>query len=212
MRDTEIKTNKKELAYFMRRLYKRGLTTTSGGNISLRISNDTILITPSQTDKGRISSTDIGVLNINGDIIHSQLKLSMETGLHLAIYKARPDINAIVHAHPPVATSFTAAHQDINTNLLGESRAILGTPLLSSYALMGSHELAQIVSETSKKTNVILMANHGIVAVGVTLLEAFDRIEVLENCAKVNVITKIIGQAQPLDPEQVISIDKLIRL
>ncbi|PKP52396.1 MAG: aldolase [Bacteroidetes bacterium HGW-Bacteroidetes-1] len=212
MRDTEIKTNKKELAYFMRRLYKRGLTTTSGGNISLRISDDRILITPSQTDKGRMKSTDIGVLNINGEIIHSQLKLSMETGLHLAIYKARPDINAIVHAHPPFATSFAAAHQDINTNLLSESRAILGTPLLSSYALMGSYELSQIVAETSKKTNVILMANHGIVAVGVTLLEAFDRIEVLENCAKVNAITKIIGQAQPLDPEQVIVIDKLIRL
>jgi ribulose-5-phosphate 4-epimerase/fuculose-1-phosphate aldolase len=98
---------RKEVARFMRRLYKRGLTTASGGNISIRL-QDGILITPSGLDKGTIKGNQIGLISFTGENLSAALKPSIEFAMHLAIYKSRPDVFAIVHAHPPLATSFTA--------------------------------------------------------------------------------------------------------
>ncbi|MDP2238170.1 MAG: class II aldolase/adducin family protein [Bacteroidales bacterium] len=205
----ELKTHKKAIAYFMRRLYKQGLTTTSGGNISVR-AGDYILVTPSQTDKGRMKAREIGILDMNGINQNPELKLSMETGMHLAVYAARPDVMAIVHAHPPTATAFAVAQKKIDTTLMGESWAILGDIALAPYALMGTPQLAQQVAEAAKNSEVVMMVNHGILAVGKSLLEAFDRIEVLENCAKVNLIVNNLGAINPLSKLQLEAIDKLM--
>src|SRR5512145_315652 len=107
MTPDNYKTLRTEIACFMRRLYKRGITTASGGNISIRI-DEGILITPSAVDKGSIKGKQIGLVSFDGKNVTPELKPSMETGMHLAIYKSRPDINVIVHAHPPFATCFTA--------------------------------------------------------------------------------------------------------
>ena len=208
---TEIKTLKKEIAYFMRRLYKRGLTTTFGGNISVRIKNF-VLITASQTDKGRMKAADICVLNTDGQQIDKKRKVSMETSMHLAIYAARPDISAIVHAHPPVASSFAVNHQNINTRLTAEAWAVLGEVELADYALMGTTELAQTVAKASVDAAVVLMKNHGVLAVGQSLTEAFDRVEVLENAAKIHILSKLSGQQTELTPLQIQAINKLIGL
>jgi len=104
----KYKSERKEVAHFMRRLYKHGLTTTSGGNISLRLSDDLILITPTATDKGRMKWKEVGIVNIFGENFTPQLKPSIETAMHLAIYKRKNDVSAIVHAHPVFASLFTA--------------------------------------------------------------------------------------------------------
>lgn len=212
MTEKELKTLRKEVACFMRRLYNRGLTTASGGNISVK-TPEGILITPSALDKGSIRARHIGMMLETGENLTPALKPSIESAMHLAIYKARPDVTAIVHAHPPVATSFTAMDKEINCTLIAEARAILGIPVMAPYALMGTKELASVVAATASDSqhlpNVILLQNHGIVCLGKDLLTAFDRMEVLEAAARMTLITGT-GQAKPLNSTQLRALDQLM--
>jgi len=206
----ELTLEKKEVAYFTRRLYKNHLTTSSGGNVSYKLNDDMILITPSAIDKAKVKTSQIGVISVDGTSRTKKIKPSIETQMHLSIYRSRPDIKAIVHAHPPYATSFTASDADINCTLIAEARAILGSPLRADYALMGTPKLAALIAETARKTNVILMQNHGIICLGETLLEAFDRMEVLESAAKMTLIVKQLGEIKPLSAEQIEEMDLLV--
>src|SRR5665648_9691 len=113
----KFKTERKEVARFMRRLYNHGLTTTSGGNISLRVTDDIIVITPSATDKGRMRWKEVGIMNIFGENLTPELKPSIEFDMHLSIFKKKEEVMAIVHAHPVFASAFTAMNCQINTNL-----------------------------------------------------------------------------------------------
>lgn len=119
---------KQAVADCMNRLYRQGLTTTSGGNISLRISEDRILLTPSATDKGTMTAEQIAEIGMDGTSHTPHLKPSGETSMHLEIYKRRPDVLAIVHAHPPMASVFTTVDQPLNVKLIAESYAIIGEP------------------------------------------------------------------------------------
>jgi L-fuculose-phosphate aldolase len=205
----KYRAERREVASFMRRLYKRSLTTTSGGNISLRISEDIILITPSSTDKGRMKWKEIGVMSIIGENLTLDLKLSMEFEMHLSIYRKMKDVQAVIHAHPVFASSFTALKSDIRTDLTAEAYAVLGEPLRVPYALMGTEELAKLVSESALSSGVLLLENHGVLTTGDSLLQAFDRIEVLENAAKMTLIAEITGKKSPLTRSRISDIKKL---
>jgi L-fuculose-phosphate aldolase len=207
----KYKSERKEVAHFMRRLYKHGLTTTSGGNISLRLSDDLILITPSATDKGRMKWKEVGIVNIFGENLTPNLKPSIETAMHLAIYKKKNEVIAIVHAHPVYASLFTAIKSKINTNLTAEAKAILGDPLLVRYAVMGSRALAEVAAENILKSDILLLENHGILTTGSNLLQAFDKIEVLENAAKMTLMTEMTGRKRPLDKAQILELERLFR-
>src|SRR5665811_1793493 len=111
----KYKSEGKDVAHFMRRLYKHGLTTTSGGNISLRLSDEIILITPTGTDKGRMNWKEVGIVNIFGENLTPELKPTIEIEMHLSIYKKKTDVFAIIHAHPIFASLFTAIKSKINT-------------------------------------------------------------------------------------------------
>ena len=195
----------------MRRLYRLGLTTTSGGNISLRVSEDIIVITPSATDKGRMQWKEVGIMSILGENLTSDLKPSIEYALHLNIYRKRKDVSAIVHAHPVFASSFTAMKWEINTSLTAEARAICGTPRFVPYAVMGSAELADTVSEHAADADVLLLENHGILTTAPDLLKAFDKLEVLENAAKMTLIVEMKGKKSMLSPARIKEIDRLFR-
>lgn len=199
---------RESVAYFMRRLYEQKLTTTSGGNVSLRV-GEKVLITPSQTDKAQMTLDQIGDISLDGKILSVGFKSSMESKMHLAIYNKRPDVKAIVHAHPVFATSFVVAGKDIKTNLAGEARAVLREPVKARHALMGTQELADVVAEASMRGNVILMENHGVITVGNNLLEAYDRMEVLEASAKMTLLTGLLGGGKELSKDELKSIDNL---
>ncbi|MCG8578479.1 MAG: class II aldolase/adducin family protein [Bacteroidales bacterium] len=201
--------SKKEVAKWMRRLYKKGLTTSLGGNISLRIDDNHIAITASETDKGRIKASEIAIVAMDGQLLDSSNRVSMETGMHLAIYNERPDVKAIVHAHAPMGSLFAATNQTINTTLLAEAYTIIGYPQKADYAAPGSDELAANVAKVSQNTNVILMENHGVLAVGVSLLQAFDRIEVLENAAKMTCLTTLLNDKCALSENQLAELKSL---
>jgi L-fuculose-phosphate aldolase len=205
------KKERKGVARFMRRLYKRGLTSASGGNISLRITDDIILITPSSTDKGYMRWKEVGIINIIGDNLTPELKPSIESEMHLSIYRKKKEISAIVHAHPVFASSFTAMKFNIDTSLTAEARAILGDPLMVPYALMGTKELAEIAAENILLSDILLLENHGVLTTGSTLLQAFDKIEVLENAAKMTLITEMTKRKSPLSKSRILEIEKIFR-
>jgi L-fuculose-phosphate aldolase len=184
MAENDYKIQRKEVARFMRRLYRHRLTTTSGGNISLRVSDDIILITPSATDKGTMRWKEIGIMTMTGENLTPGLKPSIESEMHLSLYRKLNNVKAIVHAHPVFASSFTATMSEIDTTLTAEAAAILGTPVMVPYALMGTAGLARVVAEYAEKSAVLLLENHGVLTTGNTILQAFDRIEVLEKCSK----------------------------
>ena len=195
----------------MRRLYKHGLTTTSGGNISLRVSDDIIVITPSATDKGRMKWSEVGLMNIFGENLTPDLKPSIEYEMHLSIYKKKKEVKAIVHAHPVFASAFTAMKCKINTNLTAEARAILGDPVLVPYALMGTADLASVAAENILHSDILILENHGILTTGSNLLQAFDKIEVLENAAKMTLIVQLTGKKSQLTKARIHQIDKYFR-
>lgn len=207
----KYKSERKEVARFMRRLYKHGLTTTSGGNVSLRLSDELIVITPSATDKGRMKWKEVAIVTIFGENLTPDLKPSIETAMHLAVYKKKKEVLAIVHAHPVIASLFTAIKAKIRTNLTAEAKAILGDPLLVKYAVMGSIALADIVAESVLKSDILLLENHGILTTGSNLLLAFDKIEVLENAAKMTLMTEMTGKRRPLDRARILELERLFR-
>jgi L-fuculose-phosphate aldolase len=131
--------------------------------------------------------------------------------MHLAIYRQHARVQAIVHAHPPTAAAFAAARKPINVRLLAESYAILGEPAIAPYARMGSPELAACVADRLEEpVCCILMENHGVLCIGDTLLQAFDRIEVLENAARIHLHVAQLGGGVELNPEQLRELDEMM--
>ncbi len=208
---SKYKKERKEVARFMRRLYRQGLTSTSGGNISLRINSEMIAITPSATDKGRMKWKEVGILGIMGENLTPDLKPSIESGMHLAIYKRNAEIKAIVHAHPVCASAFTAMKATIDTTLTAEACAILGTPVNVPYALMGTADLAKAAADYSEKSDILLLENHGILTTGSNLLQAFDKTEVLENAARMTLIVNLNRKKSPLTKARAFEIERIFR-
>ena len=206
----KYKNERKEVARFMRRLYSHGLTTTSGGNISLKISDNIIALTPSATDKGNMKWEEVGLLTLEGENITPDLKPSIEAEMHLSIYRKK-DVKAIVHAHPTFTTAFTAMKNKINIKLTAEACAILEEPFFVPYAIMGSRKLAEQVSHNVDKSDILLLENHGVLTTGSTLLQAFDKIEVLENAARMTLIVDFAGKKKSLSKEKIKEIEKLFK-
>jgi L-fuculose-phosphate aldolase len=201
---------KKAVAEFMHRLYKRGLTTTSGGNISVKEHN-IVAVTPSASDKGKMLPEEVGLLDPDGNMIGHKVKPSIETGLHLAIYRAREDVSAVIHAHPVFCSLYSATQMEINHRLLSETYAIIGNIEYIPYYKIGSPELAAAVAEATKKADCVIMRNHGALAVGKSLLQAYDRLEVLESAAKINWLAHSFPQNTMLELPQT-SLDELDRM
>lgn len=206
------KKKRKEVARFMRRLYKKGLTTTSGGNLSLLVESDNIvLITPSATDKGRMRWYEVGIMTILGENLTPDLKPSIESEMHLSIYRKKKDVSAIVHAHPVFSSAYTAMKCTINTSLTAEAKAICGDPLIVPYALMGTTKLAALVAEKIMESDILLLENHGILTVGSSLLNAFDKLEVLENAAMMTTIVNMTGTKKQLSKSRITELNRLFR-
>jgi len=203
---------REEVAYFMRRLYRQRLTTTSGGNVSCLTSDGNMAISASKLDKGELQPDGVGIVSLyDGHSLTPELNLSIETGLHLAVYRARPDVKAIVHAHPVTATAFCASTKPINTSLTAEAYALLGVPVWIPYALMGTPELAELVASHLQPPAVCgLMENHGVITLGDSLLSAFDKLELLEVAAQQTVLVKQIGNLHELTPERLAELDRFV--
>ena len=186
----------------MGHIYHHGMTTTSGGNLSVADVSGNIWITPAGTDKGSLKPADIVCVGPEG-VVTGIHKPSSEYPLHRAIYKARPDLRAVIHAHPPVLTSFSIVHRIPDTAVLSNARKICGTVGYAGYELPGSEMLGESVAgEFSKGHNAVIMENHAVVVGGRDLTEALVRLETLENCARTIQSAGFIGDMTTLNEGQ----------
>jgi L-fuculose-phosphate aldolase len=185
------------------RIYKRGLTTTSGGNISIIDDNGDIWVTPSGVDKGSLRASDIMCVKKDGTIIGPH-KPSSEFPFHKAIFNDRPDIKAIIHAHPPALVSFSIVRDIPNTNVISQAKHICGPIGYAGYELPGSEALGKKIGEEFKKGfKAVIMENHGTVLGGSDMVDAFNRFETLEFCARSILYGKSIGEPHYLSDNQV---------
>ncbi|WP_460767047.1 class II aldolase/adducin family protein [Niabella terrae] len=168
----------------MKRIYDRVLTTTSGGNLSIRDEEDNIWITPAGVDKGLLKPSDIVCVTKSGEVLGDH-KPSSEYPFHLAIYQKRPDIRAVVHAHPPGIVAFSIARKVPDTSVLPQFRAFCGEIGYASYAMPGTEELGKnIANEFRAGVHIVIMENHGTVVGAEDLSEAYQKFEMLEVTAK----------------------------
>ena len=191
----------------MRRLYQLRLTTASGGNVSMRLDGGREAITPGGTDKGTLTADDIAVIDNAGKDLLPGRRASSEYRMHLAVYRACPRVGAIVHAHPPTASAFTASATPILTDLTAEGHAILRRIEVVPYAITGSWELGEKVAEAARRANCLLLANHGATTLGTTLDEAFQRMEVLEAAAWQTWIARGLEGVRRLTSEELHELD-----
>ncbi len=182
-----------ETAYFMRRLYNKNLTTSSGGNLSVRVGSGHVLLTPSALDKGELTAEQILLATLDGENLTPHLKPTIEAGLHFAVYRARSDVRAVVHAHPVHATAFACADGGFDTRLTSEMYTHLPEIAVAPFATPGSDALARGVAEALERVNGALMRNHGVCTVGDSLYKAFDLMESIETAAKTAFVARVLA-------------------
>lgn len=192
---------KLELMNICHLLYERNLVTASDGNISVRISEEHILLTPSGRNKGMLQKEEILVLDGNGNTIEGEGRASKEYPMHKEIYRRRQDVKAVVHTHPVYATAFALAGKNLPDNYLIESRMMLGRTALADYAAPGTPALAAAAARYAEECNAILLRNHGALTLGKNLMDAFQKMEVMESIAKTIILSRLIGEPEPISEE-----------
>lgn len=197
-----------EIMQTMERIYRHRLTTTSGGNLSIREENGDIWITPAQIDKGSLTRQDIVCVRADGSVEGPHVP-SSEFPFHRAIYAARPDLRAIVHAHPVALVAFSICGERPDTRLFPQAHSVCGPVSFAPYALPGSERLAQNIasafddsSAAAAPPSCVILENHGVVVGGGSLSQAYQRFEALEFAGKTIIKARLLGEVRYLDDDQ----------
>lgn len=191
-----------QLVMIMERIYSYGMTTMSGGNLSILDDNGDIWITPGSIDKGSLTRNDMVCIKPDGTIIGNH-KPSSEYPFHQNIYKARPDLKAVLHAHPPALVAFSIVRKMPNTSLIPNVKFSCGEIGLAKYGLPGSSDLGEKIAEEFKKGfNTVVLENHGVVVGSTSLFEAFKAFETLDFCARLEIDANKIGTPISLTEDQ----------
>jgi len=201
-------TARRDIVRIGRLMYERSYVVSSDGNISVRLEDGRVVATPTMTCKGRMTEESLAVTDIDGKPLGDQ-RPSSELAMHLLIYRERPDVKAVCHAHPPHGTAFAVAGLPIDQPILSEVILTLGCVPLASYGTPSTNELTEAMRPLVKHHNALLMANHGAVAYGGDLWQAWDRLETLEHTAKIAILSRILGGSRSLPAE---AIEKLINV
>jgi L-fuculose-phosphate aldolase len=186
--------HRRDLCTAGRWLHQRGFVPATDGNISLRLDARRILASPTGCCKGLLTPDDLVVTDLDGRKLNGRPNPSSELDMHLLIYRRRPDINAVCHAHPPAATGYAAAGRPLDKALVTEVIIGLGPVPVAPFAIPGTRELSDSIEPLVQRYDAILMANHGVVTYGCDLLTAFFRMETTEHFARVTLVTELIGK------------------
>ena len=199
--EREIRTHIVEIG---RRIYEHGYVAASDGNISARLPDGTIVTTPTMICKGRMKESDLVLVDLEGSKLRNEERNpSSEFSMHREIYRLRPDIHAVVHAHPPFGTGFAVANVPLDQPLLSEVVLTLGCVPLTAYGTPSTSELVDSLSPFIPYHDALLLANHGAVAYGADLDAAFYRMETLEHFAKIALIARMVGTPKELPAEAI---------
>jgi L-fuculose-phosphate aldolase len=196
-----------EIVRYGRTLHSCGFVAATDGNLSIRLDDERVLVTPTSMSKGMMRASDLVIVNMEGDRISGKRAVSSEIGMHLLIYSLRPDVRGIVHAHPPTATGFAACGAALNQPLVCEVVIGLGCIPLARYGTPGTPELTDALAPLVPQYDAILMKNHGVVTYGESLACAYMKMETVEHFAKIALVSHLLGQEQPLNERD---IEKLI--
>jgi len=194
-----------QLVLIISRIYRGGLTTTSGGNLSIMDDNGDMWITPAGIDKGSLKASDIMCVKADGTIVGPH-RPSSEYPFHRALYKIRPKMRAVIHAHPPGLVTFSVVHQIPDTSILPQARNVCGPIGFAPYDIPGSEALGEKIAAEFKKNpefKAVIMENHGVVLCGEDIADAYQRFETLELCARTILNAKTLGEPNYLTEEQI---------
>jgi L-fuculose-phosphate aldolase len=184
---------KQEICEIGRRIYNRGFAAANDGNISYRIGDNEVLCTPTMISKGFMKPDDLCIVDMQGNQLAGRRKRSSEILLHLTIMKERPDVRSVVHCHPPHATAFAVAREPIPQCVLPEVEVFLGDVPIARYETPGTQKFADTVLPFVKKTNVIILANHGTVSYGETVERAYWWTEILDAYCRILLLARGLG-------------------
>ena len=201
-------TARREICRVGQLLYERSYVVSSDGNVSVRLDDGRVVATPTMTCKGRMTEDSLAITDIQGKALNDA-RASSELAMHLLIYRERPDVQAVCHAHPPHGTAFAVAGLAIDQPILSEVILTLGCVPLAGYGTPSTDELTDAMRPLLKHHNALLMANHGAVAYGSDIWQAFDRLETLEHTARIAILSRILGGSKNLPAE---AIEKLINV
>ena len=194
-------TARQQIMEIGRRLDRRGFIAGSDGNISARLDDHTILITPSGVAKGRMSAETMITVALDGRKLSGDGRPSSEMAMHLSVYRARPDISACVHAHPPYATAFAVAGRPLDYDCLPEVIVFVGPIAMTEYAPPGTEAVPHSLTPYVADHNAFLLRNHGLLTLGRNLEEAFNRLETVEQYAKICHLASQLGAVNRIPKE-----------
>ena len=198
-----LNTLRSQIIEVGRRTYERGFVASNDGNISARLDEKRVLITPTGVSKGFMKKEDLVIVDMNGNVIGGSKKPSSEVFMHLQVYKDRPDVNSVCHAHPPYATGFAVAGLPLDKCVLPEVIIALGNIPIVEYGTPGTDEFYKPVRKLLPEHDAFLLANHGALTVGETVLAAYHKMETMEHFAHINFIATQLGHITTLNKEQV---------
>ncbi|MBA3885052.1 MAG: class II aldolase/adducin family protein [Acidobacteria bacterium] len=186
-----------------RRLYARGYTASNDGNISVRLDEGRLLMTPKSVCKGFMDPLMMCITDLEGRKLAGERDPSSEMQMHLEVYRQRPDVSAVVHAHPPVATAFAVAGIPLDRAVLAEVVTTLGSVPIAEYATPSTKELPEAVRKYVKTHDGMLLANHGALTLGADLFSAYFKMETIEHFANISFVARMLGGERLLSREEV---------
>lgn len=196
---------RKQICEVGRRTYNCGFVAANDGNITVRISENEIIATPTGVSKGFMTPDMLIKVNMNGEVLASsgKYKPSSELKMHLRVYKERPDVKSVVHAHPPYATSYAIAGIPLTKPIMPEAVIALGSVPIAEYGTPSTDEIPDAISKYLQKYDALLLENHGALTYGVDLFNAYYKMESLDFYAKLSFISTLLGGAKELNNSQV---------
>jgi len=192
---------KEEICDIGRRIYNRGFAAANDGNISYRLGDNEVLCTPTMHCKGFLKPEDLCIVDMEGKQLSGKKQRSSEVLLHLTIMKERPDVRSVVHCHPPHATAFAVAREPIPQCVLPEVEVFLGDVPITRYETPGGQKFADTVLPFVKKTNVVILANHGTVSYGETVERAYWWTEILDAYCRILLLARDLGRVNYLSAQ-----------
>jgi L-fuculose-phosphate aldolase len=192
---------KEQMCDIGRRIWLKGFCAGNEGNHSYRMAEDRVLCTPSLISKGNLKPDDMCIVDMTGKQVAGKRKRTSEILLHLAIYKERPDVRAVIHSHPPHATAFAIADIELPTCIHPEAEVFLGPVKTAKYVTPGDTRLGESIKPFIKDSNTILLGNHGVVCYGPDLEDAYYKLEIVDAYARILLLTKSLGSVRALDAD-----------
>jgi L-fuculose-phosphate aldolase len=199
---TEVEL-RRDIVRFSKMLHRLGFMPGTSGNLSVRLDDQRLLVTPTGVSKFLLRSADMVIVDLQGRQLDGYRKVTSEVSMHLAVYRHRDDVTAVIHSHPPVATAFACVGRGLDEMLCQEAVMTLGVVPLATYATTGTNEVAASLAPFIPDHDAVLMANHGAVSYGSTLLQAFQKMEVVEHLAQIALVAHQLGAPRILKHEQV---------